>query len=263
MSDFKPIIYKEQNAINFILRSDTVEFTWSNALLLAKHYRHSLNYGDVRIRNSIIDFFSKKDINFNYVRHRNAISKIIRKSEKKMVDTGNIDITEFELDKIGKIRNFKHQKICLAVLLISKRDTNNKYISQKDWHYIRNIVSRKITNSDIYMAFHSMYELGMTEPIGASQKINISEEKDGTKVIFKISNDREAYRLMVKYISYKGGIVGFCPSCGKEFLKDNDRRILCDSCRKDRNLLKHRKYNQKRKRHNDHTGANSLMEGKS
>lgn len=247
MQDFKPIIYDERDMAEEIVSSAKVSYNWFYAMLVAKYARHVRLFGATKTKKFVIEFFFERDPDFNYVRFRKSIAKIIKKSEKPMLKTGSITITENELSKIRKLKNFKHQKICLAILLISKRETNSGYISKREWGHIRRVVSRKITNSDIQRVFHEMYVLGYTEPLGSSQRISISENNDFSPAIINITDDKKATFVCGEYVKYCGGELGYCPSCGKEFVKENSRKVLCQPCTREKLLTKYKKYNEKRR----------------
>lgn len=221
-------------------------FNWEDALLVAKHYRHIDGNKDARIKTRLINFIQSKDPSFNYVRNRNIISKLIKSSKMGFFSTGSVSIGEIEISEIRKIRNFKQQKISIAALFLSKRETNGGYINIKDWKNIKLIVSRKVASSDIQSVFSLFHSRGLCQPVGASQKLTFGE--DAGKTVIFIDNDLNARYLIDQYIRYCGGEIGFCRRCDDEYIKSHSRQILCSSCGEASRLNKYKKYNLKRAR---------------
>jgi len=219
-------------------------FEWSEALLVAKYFRHVENSKDAKTKTQLVNFIKERDKNFNYIRNRQTISKIVKFSKMDFVSTGDVIIYKNELDIIEEIKNFKQQKIIIAILFLSKRTTNRGYINPKDWREIKTLVSRKITNGEIQEVFSLLHSGGLCFPYGASQKIVFGEGCGNS--VFKISSDADARGLIGSFIKYCGGEVGFCRRCENKYIKNHRRQVLCPSCAKESKLEKYRKYNLKR-----------------
>ena len=222
-------------------------FSWFEGTLIAKYFRWVEGFGEQRTKKKLVQYAEQNDKYFNYVRSRRMIAKMVKRATRDgLIDTGEVTITKPEIEKIRMIRNFKYQKMVLAILLLSKRKTNRGYINLRDWPLIKRIVSRKITNAEIQNLFSFLYSTGYSEPVQASQKISIIEEGE---VIFHIKNNKEALDLIQSYRGYCGGELGYCKQCQKEFVKENNRQMLCKDCSSANRLAKYKRYNSHRKEH--------------
>lgn len=225
-------------------------FSWKEGLLLAKHLRYNLGYGDAKVKKTLIELSQKFDETFNYVRSRRTIRNMVRVSRNRpLVNTGAVNITQRDVDLVRTIKNFKYQKILLSCILLAKRETNKGYVNRADWTLIKKIVSKKITNANIRDAFFTFYKVGIVEPVNASQKITL-DGQDTSQILFKVNNDKMAFSLIARYKEYCGGELGFCIRCGSEFIKSSPRKIYCQKCSRENELNKYRRFNQKRKNKN-------------
>ena len=222
-------------------------FSWKTGLLLAKYLRYTLGYGDARVKKTLIELSQKYDENFNYVRSRRTIRNMVRVSRNRpLVDTGNVVISQNDINTVRSIKNFKHQKILLSCILLAKRKTNKNYVNRTDWTLIKKLVSKKITNSDIRDAFFIFYKAGIVEPVNASQKMNLNDD-DISPSVFVVNDDKMAFSLISRYKEYCGGELGYCVRCEAEFVKSSPRKKYCQTCSRENELNKYRKFNQKRK----------------
>jgi hypothetical protein len=240
------LIYNEEILARGVFEHGFQEgsFNWGDALLVAKYYRHIGGYGDAKVKSSLIKFVLEKDSFFNYIRNRNIISKLVRSSRVGFLRTGSILIGVNDISKVREIKNFKNQKIAIASLFLSRREVNKGYVSRKNWIDIRSMVSRKIDNSDIQSTFSALYSLELCKPMGLSHKMTFGENPG--EIIFHISTDLDAIKLVDKYIDYCGGEIGFCSRCGGQYIKTHSRQFLCSNCSKVSRLEKYKRYNSKR-----------------
>ena len=164
----------------------------------------------------------------------------MKQSSKKFWKTGNVNITKNELDRIREIRNFKVQKIALAILFISKRETNNGWFREHNRPDIKKVLSRNVIGWDIDDVIAIMYEKGMSEPSGennswdddGSTKIKFID-KDGYPVI-SVDTEKKARNLGELYKAYCGGELGYCRTCHNEFIKNSTRQAYCENCKRER-----------------------------
>lgn len=245
MAEEKIFFDEEELSINILKNGFKQHFNWGEALLVAKHCFFILGYGEIKTRKFLIKFCEDHDPFFNYVRNRKIMKKIIKKARKEGFRfTGDVTIYDEELDDISKIKNFRQQKIALATVALSKRDTNKGYINLRDWRIIRKIVSRKVSNAEIQSTFSAMYSMGMINPVGASQKILFLRDSGESRI--HLGSDDDAHKLISTFKDLRGGEIGFC-RCGKEFKKSSPRQILCQECSDKSRLEKYKRYNRKRK----------------
>lgn len=211
-------------------------YTFYETLLVAKYLYHKSGLKGISLKKKIITHIEVHDPLFASHTRYSMLKEIMKKSALPFVSTGTITIYEDEILKIRKIKNFKFQKIALAILTVSKRATNKLTINIQSFREVKQLVSHKITRQDILNCLYHMKTNGMIEIFDAHKfkedakvwyKIIFSSE-NGTP-IFIIENDVDAKRIGKKYEDYCGGVIGFC-SCGAEFIRSNNYQRMCPDC---------------------------------
>lgn len=248
------LLYNELNMAEDIYKRvgfSMGQYNFREALLVAKYMRHVLGYKDAKIKSNLISFCRKYDTSFNYYLHMSAIKSIIKKSKDSFINRDEIVLFYSEIELIKqKIKNFNAQKLFLGMFLIAKRN-NNAFISVKHWKNIKKICKIRISNKKIYELIHFLYKSNMLEPIrkrfdyGHTLKINFSHP-DSTDIFLFIKTDQELYKVMSEYQKYCGGKLGYCEVCKTEFIKSSFRQKYCEVHKKEKELEKHRRYNEKR-----------------
>lgn len=238
------VIYNEKvEAEQIFYKGFSNGFCWTEGLLLCKYLKQNLGYGDTKTKRTLIEI-SEKQEGFNYVRSRKTVRNMIRLSDKPLMDTGSVAITAEDISRIKSVRNFKQQKMFLAVILLSKRKPNRGYVNRQDWPLIKKIVSRKITNEDIRILFSVLYDKEFIVPVQSSHKMTFS--LDSGEVLFNIKTETDALSVIQEYKKYCGGELGYCANCENEFVKSSPRQAYCPSCGKEKRLEKYRRFNKKR-----------------
>lgn len=239
---YRPLIYDEAILGKKVYENGYIDdLRWADVLPLAKYMRFTFGYGDARLKTKLEEFFSR-DPNFNKVRMRGYIGKIINHSRRKYKNTKTVNITENELLKIREIKNFKWQKIILSLLFISKRATNNGYVRLNEWTDVKS--SACISNLRIFEienAVTALYQIpNRIRPI-EREKTDASHQilfiDDASKIVFTIKNDKTARNLGNLYKEWCGGELYWCKECGNEFIKNNsNRHNYCTECSETRRL---------------------------
>lgn len=215
------------------------EFNGYEAYLIAKYYRYVLNYKDQKVKSSLVSFCQKEDRLFNYVINRKTILEIVKNSQSEWKNkTNKIIITKNELENIFKLKNFNYQKILLAFLVFAKRD--NGYVYRDRWSDIKKLSNIRITDREIYLILHKAYLLGLVRDSNQNHFINFIENQEDGEIVF--SSDRDVFRLSEIYKKYLGGEIGYCSSCGFQFVKKGRGHRYCDDCseKREKNNLKNR-----------------------
>lgn len=250
---YKGIIFDEEKIGRAIYDSGKIDdLNRFNLLSLSKYVRHSKGYGDAKLKTFLKEFLSKTS-GFNYNRSRGYIGRIINSSKRDYTKVDPLVITDNELSMIRTIKNFKWQKIMLSVLMLSKRNINKGYLKIKDWIDVKSISALShLTNSQIREVFHHMYiKGGILRPVEnqnydpAHEILFIDKESSG-EVVFSIRTEQDARNLKKKYIDWCGGELYWCKECGVEFVKNGKTHYYCETCSKEKDLEKYRKYNKKR-----------------
>jgi hypothetical protein len=247
---YRPLLYDEEIQSKNIYEKGFTNNTFNvkEAVLISKYLRHILKYGDVRIRKSLIVFSEQSDPFFNSVIHSDAINNAVKKSKKDFIKKEGLFITSGEIDKIKEvIIDFQEQKFCLGVIAFAKRDYG--YASVKKWVDIKRIMNINFTEDRLYGIIFTLYQKGMVYPT-RSKKYDPAHKvlflESGGIPAIDITTDREFNRLGKMYEEYNGGVSDVCVNCGNQFIKIGKSRY-CEVCSKEKNLEKHKKYNQKRR----------------
>ncbi len=242
------LIYNEKELSEKVYEIGFSEgFEYFEALLVAKHLLWTLDYGAARTKTALIEFCTVHDKYFNYVRNRKLIGKIIKRAEREgLLDTSSVNITQSELEKIRSIKNFKSQKIVLAMLFISKRKTNGGYINLKDWPSIKKLSCVSgITRKDILAVGSLLYNLEWLAPVNASYRLTFGDDVSDT--VISVDTNQDAVNLISTYTAYCGGKLFYCKRCQQEMVQRKDRQRFCDDCLRLNVLEKYKRANEKRK----------------
>lgn len=254
------IIYDEIEMGRVLLQNGYANgYTFRETLLYAKYLRSEGETGK-NLKEKIIGFIKEKDVVFAKNTRFSMIKEIMKRSTMPPISTGEVNITLTEIEAVKEIKNFKHQKIALAILLISKRIPNKGIINIRSFRDIKAVVGNKITRNDILQCLFQMKVLSLVD-VYDTHKFNSPAEvwykilfsSDDGKIIFSIKTDQDARALPKMYETYCGGQIGYCIKCEKEFIRKNNYQRLCAEHAATR---KHRRVYGVAGR-----GANTIMDG--
>jgi hypothetical protein len=241
------ILYNEEVMGKMLLEKGYSNgYTFYETLLVARYLYHKDGLKGVPLKKKIIAHIEVHDPLFASHTRYSMLKEIMKKSTLPFVSTGTVTIYEDEISKIREIKNFKFQKIALAILLVSKRATNKGTINIQSFREVKHLVSHKITRQDILNCLYHMRTNLMIEVFDAHKfkedaKVwyKVIFSRDHGIPVFIIENDNDAKKIGKRYEEHCGGIIGFC-SCGAEFIRTNNYQRMCSNCAAKR---KHRKVN--------------------
>jgi hypothetical protein len=231
---YSPIIYDEEEIGKNIYEKGFVEeIRWAELVPLSKYMRRLFNCGDDKMKTLLNEFLSKTPY-FVRVRMRGFVGKIVKKSKDDYIKTGSVTIRESEINKIREIKNFRSQKIALAILFISKREKNKGYVNLDDWKDVKVATSTsRITNFDIQNVLSYMYQNGFEINVNERyHQILFADNKSEAAIV--VDSDRSARNLGNLYKEWCGGELGYCKTCSKEFVKNGKNHYYCEGCSKKR-----------------------------
>lgn len=214
------------------------EFSFSEALLVAKYIRQNFNYGDDRTKTKLIDFCEKHDRFFNYIMVRAVIQKIVKNSLRELSsDTEPIFISQSELDAIRKVKNFTGQKLLFAFLVYSKKSKG--YVYRDILPDIKKSANLKISNNEIGQFAYMFYKAGLIRDSNENWFLKFLDEGKFSPVL-KISNFKDLSKLTDIYKKYCGGELGYCADCEAEFIRTGRTHYFCADCSKKKELYRDR-----------------------
>lgn len=216
------------------------EFTYRKVRLVCIYMHLELGYGADRIKTEIIKFCRKQDPFFNPIvkETRKKLNEIIS-SAMKVVDYKRTEcpiiIRKSEIDTIRKIKNFKHQKLLLAILFVVKRGYYTRVLDESLFPYIREMLTARdgLNNHQLLILVHDFIELGFLDEFTQHNWI-IKFMDDYSDAVFTVYDDTQARSLISTYVKSCGGELGYCRVCEEEFVKSGVRDLYCDTHKKER-----------------------------
>lgn|GEM_PF-3713804 len=217
------------------------KFSYWDVFALAQYLYWELEYKERRIIKYLINFSEKYDKNFNLVLSRKAIQSAM-KSAIKIKPQSDVDvvITQYEIEKIKTVKNYKFQKLLFAMIVSAKREKfdtiypkNKKTflgysISHKNTHKFCRELQIKVSIKNVPMLLHQFVLLGLLDA-SRNQKAKIMFANDNSKPAVKVlANDNP----IEKYISENGGEIIYCEKCGLPTPKTSNRQKFCKDCQK-------------------------------
>jgi len=216
-------------------------------LVVAKHFRQTAGYGEINIVRKLAEFWEKGNEHFNLDLSETTLHKAARdaiKTPEFRKPNFPIYVSNDELKKIRKVKNFSYQKIIFSSLVMAKSSGNPQLffddnqtlnliieISQEKCalHNFWSKVSRQSYLFNIFehvLGKHNFYSL-----------IDVPEEDAGVA----IGNMVDFYNSGDIYERHIGAVLDWCASCGREFKKNSGNHKRCKKCSKERLLEKTRK----------------------
>lgn len=224
----RSLIRNEKEVAERILNNGFTDgFTFSEALAVAKYYRHILGYGDRRIKTNLINFCNKHDGNFEEVANAKTVKSIIRRSNNHFNISDTIVIRKNELEEIQKLKSFRFQRIMLAMLAVAKL-TKKTYVPTYRWADVKQIASKSVSTQDMRNCITYAYKCGLIgEPSdnGAYHKLLFIENE--SEPVFVVTTEKDFMHLSKNYETYIGGSFRYCIICGEKFLRTGKKHTLC------------------------------------
>ena len=133
----KTVFNEKIYAENLLKDGFTDYLIWKDLLILSKYFRYN-GQKRAEIKKSIIEFYKKFSI-YNETIAGAKIDNAVKKSEKYILRISpDISITKSEVEKIRSLKNYKLEKICFVMLVIS-RSNKIAFSSQSSRYYLNKI----------------------------------------------------------------------------------------------------------------------------
>jgi hypothetical protein len=214
------------------------EFTYRKVRLVCIYMHLELGYGADRIKTEIIKFCKKQDPFFN---------PIVKETRKKLneIISGAMKIVEYkrtecpiiihqsEIDVIRKVKNFKHQKLLLAMLFVVK-SSRGTVLRESLFPYIREMLTIRdgLPNQQLLNLIPDFISLGLLKDATSDKYVhtwNLTFMVDSGTSLFTLYNDTQARSLISMYVKLCGGELGYCRVCDEEFIKTGTRELYCST----------------------------------
>lgn len=243
------LMYSEKDKAEYLLKNGFInrEYKYQQALWVAKYFRHILGYGDAKIKTELIKFC---EVNADFFHKdakgiRGSIKRVVRKSKTPMLNTVvPISITKSEIEVIQSVKNFKWQKILIAMVLVAKLGKRN-IVWTNEWRKVRLILGRWATNKkirDVIFYCDKVNIIGITD----NKFHNFTFIDDSSDPLITVYNEKEIRNFEKIYTEYCGGEIRYCSVCGDSFIKTGGRNRYCETHRKEKELERKRNWWKKK-----------------
>jgi len=235
------IIFNELKYSENLLKEGFKDFiSWEDLCILSRYFRYK---GQKRseIKKSIIEFYKK----FSYYNEQVVGEKIdnaIKKSEKSPLRIStSVTITENEVQRIRSLKNYKLEKICFVMIVLS-RANKIAYSSSSSRYYLSMNLAEILEIANVQATKNERKELKYILSNGSM----VRAPEVNRMAPF---NSREMHELI--FIEENSGsginvtdfnnIVSFypqkCIECGEEMPPQTKRlKEICDKCYRIKNL---------------------------
>lgn len=205
------------------------QYSFYESVLVAKYFRHILDYGDARVKTALKEFCTKNDRFFIEVPNIRNIKSAVARSRRPFVNKSNpISICQEEIDTIKSVEGYKQRKILFAIFVLSK--INNGFINNKDWNNIRRVLHSKITNKNIASLMFSYAEFKLLYPTNYPSHKILFINNDSPAVYFVSSDKINNLKLVFEEIFGKDLFT--CLDCNKPHERKSYNQKRCSPCSK-------------------------------
>ena len=225
---YRPIMYNEEKEAKEIYECGFTnkEYNFRESVLVAKHLRHVLGYGDARVKTALKEFCNTKANFFVEVPNLKNIKMAVSRSRRPFVDKSvSISISQSEIDVIKKFVVYKKRKILFAILVLAK--INNGYLNNHEWNKIRRTLHSKITNKNIAMLMFEYASEKVLYASGSYHKVLFVDNQSPT--VFLISSET-INNLGKVFENIFGKDLFVCAGCGESHERRSYNQKRCHEC---------------------------------
>ena len=214
------------------------EMNFRELRLVAKNYLWNFGYTKHKTEKMLNVFCMEHDKNFNEVKDKKILKSAIKGASKREIQgTKAIPVYKKELEAIETLKNFKVQKIAFVMLVLSKfyhKDGGKNYYFGLDGISEAIGISKMRLSKRMFNNYTGdMETAGLIEsPIRGRKESNyviLKYVEEGGEIAFEV-NTGEEYQIINRYISYYGGEIICCSSCGKPVIKKARNSRMCEEC---------------------------------
>ena len=231
----KTVFNEKIYAENLLKDGFTDYLIWKDLLILSKYFRYN-GQKRAEIKKSIIEFYKKFSI-YNETIAGAKIDNAVKKSEKYILRISpDISITKSEVEKIRLLKNYKLEKICFVMLVMS-RSNKIAFNSQSPRYYLNMNFSEILVESKVYVSKternkikHELFKLNM---ICAPDPNKMSEYNNHGEMFELLFINEDSLDEII--VTDMNNIILFypqkCVQCGEE-MPDRKKRLreICDKC---------------------------------
>lgn len=225
-------VFDENIEINKLLEHGFRRKTpdYKDFVLLGKHCRYVLKYGEKKTLNFIKSFSEEQDLAFNFIKSKDKIKKAIREAFVNPIRSENtVIIYKKEIERIQEIKDWKIQKILLSLLVFGKKNkiatTKRYYVSVKNFSHVKRIAEVNLNIKALLNLRYAFYVKGYCDAF--KDKIVILFVDETGEQAFAIPDINLTAKL---YTDYCGGEIHYCSNCSVRMTKKSNGHRYCKKC---------------------------------
>ena len=234
--------------------------------ILAKYYKHVREFGNKEIEDELYNHCNKTKW-FKKVLHYKLIDSALREAKKTnnpLIEIDSIGVTQPEVDYISNLTiDDIGERLLFTLMVINKlnkksaeiknqEDNGKCYYGGGEWSYKMLInalhLGNKINHQKLHLFIGKLSESGYIR-VANKAKIELlfmyEIERDG-EIVVEIK-DFDRIGLYFALLNGEKNIKN-CDCCSVPIKVSNNRMKYCEDCWREKQLLKYRKYNEKRNR---------------
>ena len=230
------IIFNELEYAENLLENGFQDYlSWGDLKILSSYFRHN-GLKNPQIKNSIIEFHKRfADYNESIVGAK--LDNAITKSEKYILRISSlVAITESEIANIRALKNYKLEKVCFIMLVIS-RSNRIAFKSQSPRYYLNKNFSEILLEAKVHASKterdkikYELFKLGM---ICAPTPNKMAEYNNHGEMFELLFVDEDSLDAIIVNNLYD--IISFykqkCIQCGKDMeIGQSRKREICSEC---------------------------------
>lgn len=239
------LIFDEVKFAKNLLQNGYTKFVSLKELsILAKYLREEEGLGFKKIEDSLVEFCSRYNPNFNAVKNAKFIQRAVNSAKNYLLRRPEaVIITQAEMARIREIKNFQYEKILFVMLVIgkffkfgTKRKVNQKaslmgYFSNVKLSDITLLAKVRLNKPQRNEMLHYLYTEGYIDTTyTGGLRLCYADDKSPVEIIITEYDDIVSYYKPV------------CEECGKVIERSFRRKYICEDCvlEQQRNAVKER-----------------------
>jgi len=224
------------------------DINYTEMYLVAKYFRQTMNYGEIRLEREIIRFCKEQDKDFNPVVEATAIKKWVRSAMNyNLREIYSISISQKEINFLKTIEIEKDRKLLFMALVLSKglklgnTTKKNRIPNTSTNHYIpfakfsdvirlsgiKNLTEVQL--ADIFWKYKPA--IIVCYPKRELVKLDYADKNPETEISLDNLNELLSYYQLLLTEPYTGKEkILMCANCKKETKKEYNNQKYCKAC---------------------------------
>lgn len=228
------ILNEKEWAENAIANRELGPKPTETLIRVAKYYHQIEGYSKAEVAKKLDEFILQCDPDAVLVKWSSVVSRVARSADKySIIQLDGVDITEAELEAIGKLESVQFKRLAFTLLCVAKywdaaQPQNNGWTNIDD-REIMNLANINTSTQRQSLMFYEMKKRGLIRFGRRVDSLNIQvcfiERQSPVKI--HITDFRN---LGNQYMQYIGEPYFQCTQCGLTVRKKTNSQKYCTSC---------------------------------